>query len=627
MLSSIKSKIIVLILSLLIMFGVIVSTAALWAFYHDKELIIAGNGYSISSLAERVNQEITELENNAVDLFMLGEIYYRSDHREIVEKNSVVRIFENYPHSLGGGIWFKPYRFDKDKKRHSIYAFHNTDDKVVIDDNYEGDAYNYLNQIWYVEIMSRLEDGKRLFWSRPYYEAQGADTLMTTVGAGIYYQGELVGLSTVDWQMNDILKHILAVQPTPNSFVLFADKTNDYIIATTEPGVDTAMIMSKSLKTMKWYSEQLKEGVPFDYKGVKYIPYVKQLKNGLFLIVNVPLFELFRDAVFHMRILLSVLLISTLLIVSILYFSLKRNINEPILKLTNIAKRISQGDLEENIQVDKPSELAQLADAFNKMKTDIKTHVMELAKVAREKEKMESELAIAKTIQAAALPTNFPKDENFELVATMTPARVVGGDFYDFFAVDEGHYAFVIADVSGKGITAALYMMSAKTAIKNMLQAGYPLEEAMNKANQSLYDNHANGMFVTVFVGVLDLQTGEVQYVNAGHCPPLLKNDDGYAYVEVIRNVVLGVKDGYQYKSGTFTLKHGNRLFLYTDGVTEAQAQGSKMFGEERLLKVLNKKDVALDSIMPYIHKEIKNFVKDVPQSDDITIMVLEFQR
>lgn len=450
---------------------------------------------------------------------------------------------------------------------------------------------------------------------------------MTTVGVGVYNENNLVGMATVDWDMDSILNSILKIKPTPNSFVLFADKANDYVIATTEKGVDNAAIFGKRLKTLSWYSGALKEGKIFDYKGTSYIPYIKQLKNGFFLIVNVPLFELFGAAIHHLIVLLSVLLISTLFIVSLLYLVLRHNINNPIERLSKIAQEISHGDLNKTIQLDKPSELAGLAKVFNKMKLDIKTHLMQLAKISSEKKKIESELAIAKTIQASALPTDFPKDKSFSLLASMTPAREVGGDFYDFFPVDENHFAFLMADVSGKGITAALYMMSAKTAIKNMLQAGYPLQEAIAKANKTLCENHARGMFVTAFVGVLNLKTGKVEYVNAGHCPPLRKTQKGYQYVDVVRNLVLGITPNYKYEIGQFTLKKNERLFLYTDGVTEAQTKDEKLFGPERLQKVLNQQKLSLPATISLVRKNILRFVKGAPQSDDITMMILEFHK
>lgn len=624
MLNSIKSKIVVLTFSLLCALGVVVTAAAVLAFYHDKELVIESTNASITAFEGQMNMEITGLEKNALDLAVMGGIYYQKGKQQAVGEIFTRDILQNYPNSMGNGIYFKPYEINKDQEISCIHAVWDDSRQIDMLPSCINSTFNYFSQNWYTEILEDLQKGQKSAWARPYRSTQ-LGNLMTTVGAGIYDQNRLVGMSTVDWDMDTILKSILKIRPTPNSFVLFADKSGDYIIATTEPNVDNTTIMGKSLDVLAWYSNELQEGTTFDYKGVKYIPYIKQLNNGLFLIVNVPMLELFQNALHHLRNLLTVLLISTLTIVGILYLVLKNNINQPIATLTEIAKKISQGDLDKDIQLDKPSELAQLAAAFNKMKTDIKTHLTQLAKISSEKEKIESELAIAKTIQASALPTDFPKNERFELIASMTPAREIGGDFYDFFPVDDDHYAFVMADVSGKGITAALYMMSAKTAIKNMLQAGYPLETAINKANESLCDSHAGGMFVTVFVGILNLKTGKIQYVNAGHCPPLHKTESGYEYVETVNSLVMGFEPSYEYKSGTLTLKDSDRLFLYTDGVTEAQTTDMKMFGNERLQKSLNKKELSLPDTLEYIHKSIKSFIKGAPQFDDITMLLIEF--
>lgn len=625
MLKSIKSKIIVLTFSILCILAIAITGVTSVSFYNDKEMTIAAGGLSISSLSESLNKEITKLEKNALDLALMGEIFIKAGKKEEIGIELLTGIFQNYPDSLGGGIWFEPYIINPSQKRSCMYAFRNQDNLVVVDHSYETEEYNYFRQSWYTEIMAELKKGKKLFWSKPYYEDMGAKTLMTTVGSGIYIDNKLIGLSTVDWRMDDILNKILKIKPTPNSFALFADKTNDYIIADAEPGTDKNMLMGKSLKNLPWYSDDLAEGKIFEYNGKKYIPYIKQLDNGMFLIVNVPLAELFYYAFLNLCILLSLLLISSALIAFILYRVLRHNINEPITKLTETAQEISRGDLDKTIYLEEPSELVKLAKSFNKMKTDIKKQLTELSEITLEKERMASELAIAKTIQDSALPKDFPQDESFELVASMTPAREVGGDFYDFFPIDENHYAFVIADVSGKGITAALYMMSAKTAIKNMLQAGYNIEGAINKANKAICENNVEGMFVTAFIGIIDLATGEMQYINAGHCSPLLKNEADYQYFDTFMNLVLGAFPEYNYKSGKTVLKPNNRLFLYTDGVTEAQTKNMKMYGNERLQKALNQKDMSLSETLNHIHKSIKTFVRGAPQFDDVTMLALEF--
>ncbi len=624
--TSIKSKIVFVTLTLLFALGLVIVGAAVMAFYHDKELLIASNDASITAFEGQINTEIATLEKNALDLALMGEIYYTQGKQQAVGDFFTKQILQNYPNSMGNGIYFLPYKIYSNRETGCIHAFWDDTGEIDLLASCTHGTFDYFKQNWYSEIKKGLESTKRVSWSVPYKSTQ-LDVLMTTVGAGIFDKDDLVGMATVDWELSTILKSILKIKPTQNSFVLFADKANDYIIATTEPGIDNATIMGKPLKTMTWYSDTLKAGTVFDYKNVKYIPYIKRLNNGMFLIVNIPLLELFDNAVHHLCVLLSVLLICTLLIVYILYQTLKRNINQPIDTLTNIAQKISQGDLDRTIYLDKPSELAKLATAFNKMKTDMKAHLTELAKITSEKEKMASELAIAKTIQDSALPKDFPKNEYFALTASMIPAREVGGDFYDFFPIDENHIGLVMADVCGKGITAALYMMSAKTVIKNMLQAGYPLNLAIKKANESLCNSTAPLMFVTAFVGILDLRSGKLEFVSAGHCPPLLKSDNEYTYIDVAKNMVLGVKPGYEYKVEEIILKENDMLFLYTDGVTEAQTKENKFFGQQRLLQTLNKKELPLSKTLDYVYKHIQKFVNGAPQFDDITMLVVAFYR
>ena len=623
MFATIKSKILVLIFALLCVLTCVLTGVSLYTFYHSKELIIAGNNSSIMGFEAQLNKEIDEMEKEASDLAVMGEIYYQNGKQQETGEFFAKQLLKNYPNSMGNGIWFEPYEIDENRKSSCIHALWDEHGKIDFLPSCVRGDYDYFSRNWYDEIIKDLKSGKKISWTRPYKSSE-VEFLMTTVGVGIYNQEKLVGIAMVDWQMDTILKSILTIKPTPNSFVLFADKTNDYIIATTEPGIDTPKVMGKSLKDLAWYSDALKEGSPFNYRDTKYIPYIKQLHNGLFLIINVPEHELFSAGIHHLHVVLSVLLIASFLIVGILYFVLKKNINQPIEKLTQTAQKIGQGNLNLAIQLDHPKELADLASVLNKMTKDIKEHIINFARVNQEKEKIESELSIAHTIQTSTLPTDFPKNEIFEVVASMTPAREVGGDFYDSFPVNKTHYAFVMADVSGKGITAALYMMSAKTMIKNMLQAGYPLTEAIAKVNKGLCDNHVRGMFVTAFIGILDMRTGRVEYVSAGHCPPLLKKGNKYNYVNVIQNLVLGITPSYVYQSTALQLKKNNRLFLYTDGVTEAKTNTEKLYGSERLQKALNQ---AGGDTLSRVRKGIHCFTKCAEQSDDITMMEIVFKK
>lgn len=623
MLSTIKSKILALTVGFLLILSIIMITVSTFNYQSNKDLIINGNKYNIESYTEQINNEISRLEDNAVNLASLGEFYYQSDKDDALLDNLVVENFQNYAQSMGCGIWFKPYTVNANKRLKAVYAYKNQEGKVILDQSFETDEYNYPMQRWYLEIMPHLSQKHRIVWSTPYYESQGSESLMTTVGVGLYHQDKLIGLSTVDWQISTIVDIISEIKPTKNSFVLFADKKNDFIISTTDPSIDGKKHLGLSLTLIPWYHDNISNQDEFTYHGKVYIPYVKTLDNGMMLIVNIPKDELFHSTIQYMEITLLLLLITCVFIAGGLYIILQRNINKPIAQLTAMANEIGQGNLNMNIHLEKPQELSNLAKTLNKMTQDLKTNLINLAQMSKAKEKMEAELSIAHNIQKDALPIHFPVNPSFEIIASMTPARDVGGDFYDFFFVDETHFAFVMADVSGKGITAALFMMSAKTMIKNILQSGYSLDKVAKKVNQGLYDNNSRGMFVTAFISVLDLQTGVVNYINAGHCPPAIKSDNGYTYLVPVRNLMLGISPSYQYQLGSFTVKPNDRIFLYTDGVTEAQTKDEKLFGSDRLLKTLNRKETPIAETLDRVKESIKKYVKDAEQSDDITMMEL----
>ena len=207
----------------------------------------------------------------------------------------------------------------------------------------------------------------------------------------------------------------------------------------------------------------------------------------------------------------------------------------------------------------------------------------------------------------------------------MVPARQVGGDFYDFFFVDRNHFAIVAADVSGKGIPAALYMMRAQTLIKNITKEKRNLSEAFYQINNELYEGNDNCMFVTVFMAVIDIFSGEVEYINAGHTHPLFDDGTGYHYIRPEKNVVLGIRKNFQFKSQTLKMKKNDRIFLYTDGVTEAENPQTQFFGEESLKNTLSQKFVSTDETLKSVLISIQRFADGAPQSDDITMLELCF--
>ena len=208
------------------------------------------------------------------------------------------------------------------------------------------------------------------------------------------------------------------------------------------------------------------------------------------------------------------------------------------------------------------------------------------------------------------------------------PAKEVGGDFYDFFMVDERHLAIVMADVSGKGVPAALFMVIGKTLIKDHTQPGRDLGEVFSEVNDLLCESNSEGLFITAFEGVLDLVTGEFNFVNAGHEMPYIYKGRSFEAYKIKPGFVLAGMEGMRYKAGSMTLEPGDKLFQYTDGVTEATDSANQLYGMERLSDVLNKvKDDTPEAVLDAVKTDIDEFVGDAPQFDDITMLCLEYTK
>lgn len=248
-------------------------------------------------------------------------------------------------------------------------------------------------------------------------------------------------------------------------------------------------------------------------------------------------------------------------------------------------------------------------------------------KDSAEKQQIASELSVATHIQTSMLPCifpAFPERTEFDIYATMNPAKEVGGDFYDFFLVDDDHLAVVIADVSGKGVPAALFMVIAKTLIKDHAQQGAQPEEVFTEVNRLLCEANDEGMFVTAWMGVLELSTGHLAYVNAGHNPPLLRHGGEYEFLRTRSGFILAGMEGIRYRPASLELAPGDAVYLYTDGVTEATNEDKQLYGDQRLCDILNAHaDSGPETLLRTVKDDVDAFVGTAPQFDDITMLGL----
>ena len=317
------------------------------------------------------------------------------------------------------------------------------------------------------------------------------------------------------------------------------------------------------------------------------------------------------------------------LIVAALAFVFSMHLVKPIQLLTDRVSQLDGDNLDFTWELKNKDETDVLANSFLAMTQKMKEYIKNITEITAEKERIGAELNVATKIQADMLPKvfpPFPDRTEFDVYAQMTPAKEVGGDFYDFFLVDDDHLAIVIADVSSKGVPAALFMVIAKTLIKNHAMSLESLGDVFYRVNNQLCEGNEEGMFVTAWMGVITLSTGELEYVNAGHNPQLLMNNADYDWIHAQPGFVLAGLEGIPYSSEQLKLKHGARIFLYTDGVTEAQNTSEELFGEERLLESLQRNGhLPLQQMLEAVRADIDTFAGEAEQFDDITMLAFEF--
>ncbi|WP_409199500.1 SpoIIE family protein phosphatase [Methanobrevibacter sp. DSM 116169] len=282
------------------------------------------------------------------------------------------------------------------------------------------------------------------------------------------------------------------------------------------------------------------------------------------------------------------------------------------------------------IKKDKPNntEIGILGDSFIKMISGLKVYMQELEKETKDKERLKTELKVSKTIQNSIISKEFPKSKEFDIYAINKSADEIGGDFYDFFFIDNNHFAFIIADVSGKGIPAALFMLNTKTLIKNYAYFRKSASDTFYQVNNSLYENNDESMFVTAWMGILELDTGQLVYVNAGHNSPLIKKEDHFEWLKSKNDLVLGAKENQEYEEHKIQLNKNDELFLYTDGVIDANNTKGEFFTSNRLIKLLNENSsLSIEPLIIKIKDEVNKFSKGESQFDDITLLGLKYKK
>lgn len=403
--------------------------------------------------------------------------------------------------------------------------------------------------------------------------------------------------------------------------------------------IDSPKVIERTLKS-NWYLP-VTYGTVQGWTATNYTPVYDSTGNVIgYMTMNITINSFARQIAMFLAIYIPVMVVVLVGIALLAAGAINKRIIIPINNLAGAARKYTSiskverhidTSVFEDLSIKTGDEIEELWETMVDMEDDVSQAMKQIRDVTKKQERLAAELDLAKGIQAAALPTDFKeisaKDE-FELYAYMTPAKEVGGDFYDFFMIDDDHLGLVIADVSGKGVPAALFMMISKSLIKTRAMEGGSPSEILKFVNDSLCEDNINDMFVTVWLGILTISTGDVIAANAGHEYPFITGEDGKLTLYKDRHgMVIGAMGGIQYKDYSFKLVKGQRLFVYTDGVAEATNEKDELFGLERMEESLGRYDGdSPEGLIRYMKAEVDAFAGSMEQFDDITMLSLWYK-
>ena len=488
------------------------------------------------------------------------------------------------------------------------------------------------------------------------------DKKVVTCAAPVYANGELIGVIGGDLSVDKIDEYVKSSLEnggfvcilSKSGRVIFAPDNNGiFTVETTETAKDLRQSENKELADfVNTAVREPTDLVTISAGGKEYYAIGKPMSSVGWTVVSIvdkktteagtermledydkindEATEKFNDASSHS---IQTVLVLTLLILafgSAAALVISGKIVKPIENMTNeIAEGGRTGKLFEMKEIYKTKdEIEVLAEAFDDLSKKTKQYIIDITQITKEKERIGTELELARKIQRDMLPNvypAFPNRKDFDIYATMEPAKEVAGDFYDFFLIDEDHLGIVMADVSGKGIPAALFMMMSKILIHNFAMMGASPASVLEQANRTICQNNDEGMFVTVWLGILEISTGKLVASNAGHEYPIIRRGDGdYEYHKDKHSFVVGGMSGIRYSDYEIRLNKGDSLFLYTDGAPEAVNKDNRMFGAERLISALNeRKDMDPVELLTDMNAVIREFAGEAEQFDDITMLEL----
>lgn len=630
-------------LSLFILFAT--STIFVFAFLYgyttSRQIVLGMERKNVGNLAQatvhKIESVLFGVESPPRYLAAILEDYHGDRDRLMRLVEEMVRTQEVI---FGSTTAFEPYAFDPDVYDFAPYFYR--DGETIHSVYLDGHDYNYFIWDWY-QVPKLLEDD---VWSEPYFDEGGGGVLMATYSVPFFRldagEREFRGVVTADISLEWLVDLISSLTYLESGYAFLISQNGVFV---THP--DSSFIMRESIfsvaeahgsSALREIGRSMIHGeegfTPINdtlYDQRAWLYFAPLPSAGWSLGIVIPEVEVFAAIGSLNRQIMLIGLVGIVLLILVVILIASR-VTQPLRALALTTTEIAKGNLDIHVpDLHTHDEISELSHSFENMRSALKEYIVNLQETTAAKERIESELKIARSIQMNFLPKHFPPfpdKQEFDLYAMLRPAKEVGGDLYDFFLLDDDHLFISVGDVADKGVPAALFMAVTKTLMKGIAEQGVSPSEVLTRVNNELAQENESAMFVTVFCGVLNMKTGEFVYSNAGHNPPaLIRSGEKPEWLELPPGFLLGPIAGTEYIDASVTMRPGDKIVAYTDGVNESFNPSGEMFGNDRLLDVLqSRQQQDIHPIVEGLFHSVEDHAQDEPQSDDITILGLHYR-
>ncbi len=586
------------------------------------ENIMASASYAVDNVAFEAVEALSEEKPDTERLFNIT--------RQLVERNEAIvgSILALPEYSLNGEKFF------------AAYSFKDFDTGEVRTSQVGNEDYYYFAMDWY--LVPKLLD--KPYWGDPYFDEGAGNISMCTYSRPLKDRnGNFIGVLTADIPIEWLSEVVNEIKPYKSSYNLMVGKDASYIVHTNPERILRETIFTATYNMEDTTVFHIGREMVSGHRGVQLLEnddttslvfYTPVPSSGWSVAMVCPLRDVYSGTK-RMGYTLAI----TLFIILILLFAIINYVigkmTEPLKSFSESARKIAEGDFNAPLpEIESEDEMRMLKDSFHHMQVSLTDYIDRLTETTSAKERIESELNIAREIQMSMIPKIFPPypDRNdIDIYASMRPAKEVGGDLYDFF-LDEGKMYFAVGDVSGKGVPASLFMAVTRSIFRSTATSAGNPGAIISAMNNAMCDGNDANMFVTLFVGIVDLKTLEMIYSNAGHNPPVLLGKDGsVAFLDVssCSGLPVGLFADQEYSNASLVLSAGDKLVLYTDGLTEAENKAAELYGDDRLIRTLSRpgfSSMGVRELLEGVVADVEVHVADAAQSDDLTVMVMEFR-